>query len=198
MNNQKQYTNQQLKYLILDLYKLYNIPLTEELNKQINKSSKTHYDKLFKIYTDIKHFIVNNISTSSNDNINDNIEINKKEIEIQTDDIIDDINIQNKNLMTDNFNLRQIVSNLKFKCSNYKKIIKDLNNKKYSKNTNSSNDNTDDENDNIIKEHRKVKYHQLPELSSYNIINELSKLSKHELKVLYNRYFSNKLSRLIT
>ncbi len=44
--------------------------------------------------------------------------------------------------------MKQIISNLKYKCSNYKKIIKEFNNKKeniYS----SSNNNSDDENDNI-------------------------------------------------
>ena len=64
--------------------------------------------------------------------------------------------------------MKQIISNLKYKCSNYKQIIKDLNNKKID-NTYSSSNNSDDECINI-KEKRKINYHQLPELSSFNII----------------------------
>jgi len=33
MNNEKQYTNKQLKLLILDLYKSHNINIDDELNK---------------------------------------------------------------------------------------------------------------------------------------------------------------------
>jgi hypothetical protein len=63
--------------------------------------------------------------------------------------------------------MKQIISNLKYKNSNYKKIIKEFNNKKDINNYTSSS-NTDDEND--IKEKRKINYHQLTELSSFNII----------------------------
>ena len=48
---------------------------------------------------------------------------------------------------------------------NYKKIIKEFNNKKINNNLYSSSNNTDDE-ENNIKEKRNIPYHQLPELSS--------------------------------
>ena len=190
---EKQFTNQQLKYIILDLYKLYNLTITEELNKYLNKSSKTHYNKLLIIYKDIKNYIVNNVSTtSSNDNVNDHIEIIKTEIETQTD-IINEDHKQNEiiELKTELFNLKKDLADYKFKCMNYKIEIKKINNKKFdiSNNITSSDDET------YFKEHRKIKYTQLPELSSYNLIQELKKLSQHELKVLYNRYFSSKLTR---
>jgi hypothetical protein len=37
----KEFTNKQLKHLILDLYKSHNINIDEDLNKQLNQSSKT-------------------------------------------------------------------------------------------------------------------------------------------------------------
>jgi hypothetical protein len=77
----KQFSNQELKLIILDLYKSNYITITEELNKQLNKSSKIHYKSLEKIYLDIKNFLLNNISQSSNDNI-ENIDVIKKEVEI--------------------------------------------------------------------------------------------------------------------
>ena len=70
------------------------------------------------------------------------------------------------------FNIKQKLADYKYKILNYKKIIKDLNNKKI--NNYSSSNNTDDEDYNTIKEHRKIPYHQLVELSSQNIINELA------------------------
>jgi len=36
----KPFTNKQLKLLILDLYKINNIPLNDTLNKNLNQSSK--------------------------------------------------------------------------------------------------------------------------------------------------------------
>ena len=82
MNNEKQYTNKQLKLIILDLYKSHNITVDEELNKQLNQSSKTQYKKLLKLYYDIKLYIEDNISKSSYEIITDNnIEINKNNIE---------------------------------------------------------------------------------------------------------------------
>jgi hypothetical protein len=65
--------------------------------------------------------------------------------------------------------MKQIISNLKYKCCNYKKIIKEITNKKI-ENTYSSSNNSDDENNNTIKEKRKINYNKLTELSSYNII----------------------------
>lgn len=200
MTELKEFTNKQLKALISDLYKSHNITIDENLQKQLSTSSKTQYKTLLKLYNEIKSFIESNISKSSDDNINNNnIELEKKNIEIQTDDIKDNIIYEEyKQLKTEIFQMKQIISNLKYKCSNYKKIIKEFNNKKIENNNlYSSSNNTDDENDIIIKERRKIKYHQLPELSSQNIINELNKLSKHQLKQLYNKYFSSKLHRLI-
>ena len=60
MNNFKQYTNKQLKLLILDLYKSHNITIDDELNKQLETSSKTQYKKLLKLYNDIKLYIEEN------------------------------------------------------------------------------------------------------------------------------------------
>ncbi len=86
--------------------------------------------------------------------------------------------------------MKQLISNLKYKCCNYKKIIKEFNNKK--ENIYSSSNNSDDE---YYEREKRIKYEELPKLSSYNIINELKKLNRHQLKTIYNRYFSNKLSR---
>ena len=189
----KQFSNQELKLIILDLYKSNYITITEELNKQLNKSSKIHYKSLEKIYLDIKIFLLNNISQSSNDNI-ENIDVIKKEVEIQTDIINEDTKYNEIiELKTELFNLKKDIADYKFKILNYKKIIKELNNKKLDNNIYSSSNNTDDED--YIKEKRKINYHQLPELSSYNIICELKKLNTHQLKQLYNKYFSNKLNR---
>ena len=62
MNNIRQYTIKQLKLIILDLYKSHNITVDEELNKQLNQSSKTQYKTLLKLYNDIKKYIEENIS----------------------------------------------------------------------------------------------------------------------------------------
>lgn len=196
MSEEKQFSNKQLKLIILDLYKSHNIPIDENLNKQLSTSSKTQYKTLLKFYNDIKLFIENNISKSTEENNTNEIVLEKKSIEIQTDDIKDDIIYEEyKQIKTELFQMKQIISNLKYKCSNYKKIIKEFNNKKEN-NIYSSSNNSDDENyDNSKKEKRNISYHQLPELSSYNIIHQLKTLSRHELKVLYNRYFSNKLNR---
>ena len=190
----KEFTNKQLKHLILDLYKSHNINIDEDLNKQLNQSSKTQYKKLLKLYSDIKSYIEENISKSSYEIINDNnIDIKTNNIETQTDDIKEDLIYEDyKKIKIENFNIKQKLADYKYKILNYKKIIKDLNNKKI--NNYSSSNNTDDE-DNYIKEKRKIPYHQLVELSSHNIINELSKLSKHNLKQLYNKYFSTKHHR---
>ncbi len=187
----KEHSNQQLKKIILDLYKTNNITITEELTKQLNQSSKTQYKTLEKIYLDIKNFLLNNISQSSNDNI-ENIDVIKKEIEIQTDIINENNEIID--LKTENFILRQKISDYNFKILNYKKIIKELNNKKLDNNYSSYN-NTDDEENNNVEKQKRIKYEELPKLSSYNIICELKKLSKHNLKQIYNRYFSSKHQR---
>ncbi len=191
----KIYTNKQLKLIILDLYKSHNITIDNELNKQLNQSSKTQYKKLLTLYNDIKTYIEDNISKSSYEIIYDNnIDVIKKEIETQTEEIKEDLIYEEyKQIKTELFQMKQIISNLKYKCCNYKKIIKEISNKKI-ENTYSSSNNSDDENNNL-KEHRKINYYQLTELSSQNIINELSKLSKHNLKQLYNKYFSNKHHR---
>ena len=194
--DKKEFTNKQLKLLILDLYKSHNITIDVELNKQLNQSSKTQYKKLLKLYNDIKTYIEENISKSSYEVINDNIEIKTNNIETQTEEIKEDIIYEDyKKIKIENFNIKQKLADYKYKILNYKKIIKELNNKKINNNINySSSNNTDDE-DNNIREKRKIPYYQLPELSSQNIINELSKLSKHNLKQLYNKYFSSKHQR---
>ena len=198
MNNLKIYSNKQLKLLILDLYKSHNITIDNELNKQIQISSKTQYKKLLKLYDDIKLFIEDNISKSSYDVIDNNIiDIKTNTIETQTEEVKEDVIFEDyKKIKIENFNIKQKIADYKYKILNYKKIIKELNNKKINNNIYSSSNNTDDDDDDIfIKEKRKRKYNQLPELSSHNLINELSKLSKHNLKQLYNKYFSTKHSR---
>jgi hypothetical protein len=103
MTELKQFTNKQLKALITDLYKSHNILIDENLNKQLSTSSKTQYKTLLKLYNDIKLYIENNISKSTEDNNNDII-LEKKEIEIQTDDIKEDLIYQEyKELKTEIF-----------------------------------------------------------------------------------------------
>lgn len=194
----KQFSNQELKKIIIDLYTSNNIIIDDEINKCLQVSSKTNYKKLIKLYDDIKKYIIENMSTittstksnSSTSKDKDYI-IENLTFEIKEQD--KDLQIENKQLKTELFNINQLVNNFKFKITNYKKIIADLNNKlKYN-----SNNNTDEDN-NIIddnKEKRNIKYTKLKELSSKNIIFELNKLSTHELKILYNRYFNNKLNR---
>jgi hypothetical protein len=88
----KIYTNKQLKLIILDLYKSHNITIDNELNKQLNQSSKTQYKKLLTLYNDIKTYIEDNISKSSYEIIYDNnIDVIKKEIETQTEEIKEDL-----------------------------------------------------------------------------------------------------------
>lgn len=191
----KEYSNKQLKLIIIDLYKSHNIIIDDDLNKCLNLSSKTNYNKLKKIYDNIKIFIIENMSTSttsttSQENNNNNLPPIFKEQQDNNNILYDEI----KQLKKDNFNLIQSQNNYKFKICNYKKIIGELNNKI---NCLNSNNKIDDEY--IIidnnKERRNIKYTKLKELSSTNLINELSKLSTHELKILYNRYFNNKLTR---
>ena len=187
----KEYSNKQLKLIIIDLYKSHNINIDEDLNKCLNLSSKTNYNKLKKIYDNIKIFIIENMSTSNTSQENKNI---LPPIFKEQDDNNNILYNEIKQLKKDNFNLIQSQNNYKFKICNYKKIIGDLNNKI---NCLKSNNKTDEEY--IIidnnKERRNIKYSQVKELSSTNLINELSKLSTHELKILYNRYFNNKLNR---
>ena len=198
--NKKEFSNQQLKKLIIDLYTSNNINIDEDINKCLAVSSKTNYKKLIKLYDDIKNYIIENMSTmttsiksnssSSSKEKEDNIEI--LPINIKEED--KNLYIENKQLKTELFNINQSQNNYKFKICNYKKIITELNNK--IKLLSNNNNNIDDEY--IIidnKEKRNIKYTKLKELSSKNIIFELNKLSTHELKILYNRYFNNKLTR---
>ena len=190
---EKVFTNKQLKFIILDLYKCNNIIIDDNLNKQLLLSSKTQYKTLYKLYSDIKQYIEKNISnstTSNNENINQNdIIIDKKEIEIQTDI---DIIINDKDISKELFIIKQEMNDYKFRYNNLK-----IEFKKYRKSNNINNNNysSDDEKNIIIKEKRNINYHQLTELSSIQIINELHKLNRHQLKQLYNKYFSNKLNR---
>ena len=61
----KQFSNQELKKLIIDLYTSNNIKIDDEINKCLLVSSKTNYKKLIKLYDDIKKYIVENMSTLS-------------------------------------------------------------------------------------------------------------------------------------
>ncbi len=110
MNNEKQFTNKQLKHLILDLYKSHSINIDDELNKQLNQSSKTQYKTLLKLYNDIKKYIEENISKSSSSFeiiTCNNIEINKTNIEIQTEDIKEDVIYEDyKKIKIENFNIK--------------------------------------------------------------------------------------------
>ena len=66
-------------------------------------------------------------------------------------------------LRTENFENKQIISNLKYKIFNYKKEIKLLHNKKINDNLTTSTDcSTDDEK----QEKRKINYYELKKLSS--------------------------------
>lgn len=190
----KQFSNQELKKIIIDLYTSNNINIDDDINKCLAVSSKTNYKKLIKLYDDIKKYIVENMSTiSTSIKTNSSSSSKDKDFIIENITYDKDLQIENKQLKTELFNINQLVNNYKFKITTYKKIIADLNNKlKYN-----SNNNTDEDN-NIIddnKEKRNIKYTKLKELSSKNIIFELNKLSTHELKILYNRYFNNKLTR---
>jgi len=67
-------------------------------------------------------------------------------------------------LRTENFENKQIISNLKYKIFNYKKEIKLLHNKKINDNlTISTNASSDDDEK---QEKRKINYYELKELSS--------------------------------
>ena len=191
--NSKQFTNKQLKLLILDLYISHNITINDNIKKQINISSKTKYYTLEKLYQDIKLYLENNISKSSS-SISSDEEIDNKieiEIKIEKDYIKEDILEDYKNIKIELFNNKQMLNKLEFKCKNYKNIIKEINNKKINRKL------SEDSTENFIEheEKRLKNYNQMIEMSSYNIIKQLGKLNNHELKVLYNRYFSNKLKR---
>lgn len=190
---EKNFSNKQLKLLILDLYISHNITINDNIKKQINISSKTKYYTLEKLYQDIKLYLENNISKSSS-SISSDEEIDNKieiEIKIEKDYIKEDILEDYKNIKIELFNNKQMLNKLEFKCKNYKNIIKEINNKKINRKL------SEDSTENFIEheEKRLKNYNQMIEMSSYNIIKQLGKLNNHELKVLYNRYFSNKLKR---
>jgi len=52
----KIFTNQELKQKITDLYKQNDIIIPDDIQHKINKSSKTRYDILIKIYDEIKDY----------------------------------------------------------------------------------------------------------------------------------------------
>ena len=195
----KQFTNQELKKLIHNLYIENLFTINEDIEKLIYKSSKVRYETLLNHYNEIKNIIVEKLIKSENSsNTNENIEI--KEIEIQTNNIETQTDlfeiIQNdKDLFKKNFKLNQELNDYKFKYENLKKEFKQFrkftNDSKNNNNKNYISQSSDEE----IKEHRKIPYNQLPEMSSFNLIQQLSKLSKHELKTIYNKYFSSKLQR---
>ena len=180
MNN-KEFTNQELKKMITELYNDNNILIDENLKNNLSKSSKIQYKTLLKYYYEIKNKLDEK-----------NIEEKKtNEIEIQTEEKNEE-NTLILELKTENFNLKQIISNLRSKIINLKTEYKKQN-KKQNINENNSQLSTSD--DDEIKEKRKFNYHELTELSSYNLIHELSILNLHNLKQIYNKYYSGKHKR---
>ena len=213
----KQFTNQELKKLIHNLYIENLFTINEDIEKLISKSSKVRYETLLNHYNEIKNTIIEKLlkseNSSNSSNTNEYIEI--KEIEIQTNNIETQTEIieniinpqdnelhikQTKNekiLLQKNFTLNKKIDDYIFKYENlkkefnqYRKFTNDSKNKYNNKNYNSSSDEEIKE-----KEFRKIPYHQLPEMSSVNIIKELTKLNRHQLKQLYNKYFSSKINR---
>ena len=84
----KQFTNQELKKLINNLYVENNFSINEDIKKLINKSSRIHYDTLLKHYNEIKNSIVDKLIISENSSLNDNKEYKEiKEIQINTKEI---------------------------------------------------------------------------------------------------------------
>ena len=62
----KQFSNQQLKLLINDLYVENNFTINDDIKKIINKSSRVHYDTLLNHYNEIKNSIVDKLIISEN------------------------------------------------------------------------------------------------------------------------------------
>jgi hypothetical protein len=84
----KEFTNQELKIIINNLYVENNFSINDDIKKLINKSSRVHYDTLYKHYTDIKNSIVDKLIISENSSTNDNKETKEiNEIQIQTKEI---------------------------------------------------------------------------------------------------------------
>ena len=197
--SKREFTNIELKNLIFNLITDNHLTVDENITKIISKSSKTHYDTLYKYYNEIKNSIIenliNNKSSNENKSSNDNIEIieiieikETKEIGIQTDICYED----SIKLYKELFNCHQLIANQKYTISEMKKQYK-IQFKKFNNNNNSNyNSSSDDE----FKEKRTINYVELSTLSSVNIINELQKLSRHHLKQVYNKYFSSKLQRM--
>ena len=222
----KKYTNQEYKKLITELHVNYNISMDEELKKQLSKSSKIRYETLDKYYKELG-LKIEELIKSENSSINDNkennlikeIEIQTKEVEIQTEifdiinypitvnieidnirkenyDLEQQLNEKNKqiyNLSTELFTTKQTLSNYIYKLSCYKSELKKITKVNKNKQIDTHIQFSSDEENNI--KQKRIPYDQLPELSSSNLIQELSKLSRHSLKQLYNKYFSNKLQR---
>ena len=172
---EKQFTNLQLKNKINDIHTDNNIIISDELKIIISQSSRTQYKTLIKIYDEL----INSIKLKLK-------EETPKQIEIQTS-TEDDLSKELIEVKTDNYKLKQIISDYKYKILCYKKEMKKLNHKELKEYISSSSE--DDEKQN------RIKYNQLSEFSSFNLIQELSKLERHKLKQIYNRYFSNKLNR---
>ncbi len=124
MSENKSFTNKQLKLIILDLYKSYNIELDENLKIKLQQSSKTQYKYQIKIYEDIKQYIENNISKSTNDTEKDDIELNKKENECQTNINIDNDGIYNELITELKTEIYYRIINLRLKT--IKKLLKNL------------------------------------------------------------------------
>ena len=91
----KQFTNKQLKNIINNLYNENNIIIDEILQKKLNQSSKTQYKTLKLHYDEIKLKIEILIKSENSSQNNESSPIHdiiiNKEIETQTDNIIDEI-----------------------------------------------------------------------------------------------------------
>lgn len=203
---EKKYTNPQLKKLINDFYIDNKIELNEETKKFICKSSRVRYENLLNHYNLIQ---INKAQENINDKINEKFNEIKNEIkeineiiENKSEETISETTqkIENdafgcynkKDILMENFNLKTKCNDFKYKYENIKKEFKNFRQlKQLNINKNSLISSSDEE----TKEHRKIPYDKLTELSSFNIINELKKLSHHQLKTIYNRYYSNKLHR---
>lgn len=193
----KQFSNKELKEIIINLYNDNNIILEDNLKRQLQKSSKTQYIKLEKYYNEIKTKITDILlSTISSRKISTEIILPKTEI--ITEPIKYEIEI--KELKKLNYDYLHEISDLKYKITTLKNEYKRNNKLKQTKiiNDNNSQISTSDDEPNLLKDKRKFNYHEVIELSSYNIIHELKKLDIHHLKQVYNKYFSKKLHRQLS
>ena len=91
----KEFSNQELKKTITNLYYDNKINITEELQKILHKSSKAHYDTLYKHYIDIKNIITERLINQSSDNDEEVKNIQFNETDKTQTEIQDTITIEN-------------------------------------------------------------------------------------------------------